>query len=427
MLIRDLNASSAKNKWNGENRNPDLNIKVWLNRLYCIFCIVLFNLVSFQNGIIYRGKPYNPSRDKWLYCWCILRLWFDYSVLKQHGPIRLKIKIGVYYCDQNDVTWSLTFLDLSEWPCQLSSPDRTLQCMNDILSSLCIPHLSAEARASISASSSNSSALRNPIKRKWETRGWAQRRLCMCGHGWRERNGTWWGKREGGQWIRVMGRKGRAQLPSFIPPVLLPLSLLSQPAGPQPQREDFPFSLLPPCSFLFIRFHAMPAKTTPSSCPEWLWSPLQRGTFSQRAMKEPFRWCWPCFDLSIQWEQESQVQLVSLWETDWPALAPHLYTRVEKWWQRVALVCSRFCPRHLCLECPAQLNSPNCLITSWEKNPKPKQRRTLQEKTGNTQLWKSTWIVSYRSIFQVFNLRLVQNCWQASNTAIILSDLCFDM
>lgn len=230
----------------------------------------------------------------------------------------------------------------------------------------------------------------------------------------------------GGQWIRVMGRKGRAQLPSFIPPVLLPLSLLSQPAGPQPQREDFPFSLLPPCSFLFIRFHAMPAKTTPSSCPEWLWSPLQRGTFSQRAMKEPFRWCWPCFDLSIQWEQESQVQLVSLWETDWPALPPHLYTRVEKWWQRVALVCSRFCPKHLCLECSAQLNSPNCLITSWKKN-KPKQRRTLQEKTGNAQLWNSTWIVSYHSIFQVFNLRSVQNCWQIRNTAIILSDLCFDM
>lgn len=109
--------------------------------------------------------------------------------------------------------------------------------------------------------------------------------------------GTEWG---GGQWIRVMGRKDRAQLPSFIPPVLLPLGLLFQPAGPQPQREDFPLSSPPPCSFLFIRFHAMPAKTAPSSCPKWLWTLLQWDIFSQRVMKGPFWWCWLCFDRSIQ-------------------------------------------------------------------------------------------------------------------------------
>lgn len=165
-----------------------------------------------------------------------------------------------------------------------------------------ILHLLAEAIVSVSASSSDSSALRSPTKRKWETRGRAQRRLCVCGHGWRERNGGGGGDSESEWWGE------RAELSS-------PLSSLQFSC-----HWGFCFSLLglshkerispPPCSFLFIRFHAMPAKTAPSSCPKWLWTLLQQGAFSQRAMKGPFRWCWLCFDPSIHRERESQVQSV---------------------------------------------------------------------------------------------------------------------
>lgn len=220
-----------------------------------------------------------------------------FTLLLQWGDV---VKTDLYYFDQNNGSMII----------KISRPVRmTVLTMTDkryILINLCILQLLAEALVSVSESSSNSPALWSPTKRKCETRGRAQRRLCICGHGQRERNGGGGGDSESEWWGE------RAELSSPLSSLqfschwVFCLNML----GLSHKERIFPSLFSPLARFLFIRFHTMPAKPAPSSCPKWLWTLLQWGTFSQRAMKGPFRWCWLCFDLSIRWERESRVQSV---------------------------------------------------------------------------------------------------------------------
>lgn len=190
-----------------------------------------------------------------------------------------------------------------------------------------ILHLLAEAIVSVSASSSDSSALRSPTKRKWETRGRAQRRLCVCGHGWRERNGGGGGDSESEWWGE------RAELSS-------PLSSLQFSC-----HWGFCFSLLglshkerispPPARFYLFDFTPCRPKR-----------PLPRvqngsGLFCSKAHshREPWKGLFDdagsvlirVFIGNGNLRFSQFWVLLTLWERDWPAQPPHLYTRVEKW------------------------------------------------------------------------------------------------
>lgn len=110
--------------------------------------------------------------------------------------------------------------------------------------------------------------------------------------------GTEWG---GGTVNQSDGEKGPSSAPLFHPSSSPATGPFVSACWASATKRGFSSLLFPPpCSFLFIRFHAMPAKTAPSSCPKWLWTLLQWDIFSQRVMKGPFWWCWLCFDRSIQ-------------------------------------------------------------------------------------------------------------------------------
>lgn len=248
-----------------------------------------------------------------------------------------------------------------------------------------ILHLLAEAIVSVSASSSDSSALRSPTKRKWETRGRAQRRLCVCGHGWRERNGggggdsesEWWGERaelssplsslqfscHWGFCFSLLGLSHKERIP---PPLLVFIYSISRHAG---QNGPFLVSKMALDSFAARRILTESHERAFSMMLALFWSEYSSGTGISGSVS--FGCCSRCGK-----------------ET---GLHSHL-TCTQEWKSGNSgpLVCSTFCSKHLCLECSALPNSLNYFISGW------KTRRGDPEGKG----WKCMTLKSIQNFIQ---------------------------